>query len=57
VSPCEDTPGDLPGYNSIMLKALDGSAVSVTFTQFPVAHDPRLVVLGGGYCAAAHVSE
>jgi hypothetical protein len=22
-----------------------------------VAHDPRLVVLGGGYCAADHVSE
>ena len=50
-------PGDLPGYNSIMMKALDGPAVSVTFTQFPVAHDPRLVVLEGGYCAAAHVSE
>jgi hypothetical protein len=50
VSPCEDTPGDLPGYNSIMMKALDGPAFSVTFTQFPVAHDPRLVVLEGGYC-------
>jgi D-alanyl-D-alanine carboxypeptidase len=49
--------GDIKGYHSLVVKPLEGEAVSVTFTQNPAAQslldDPRAAIVDALYCPTA----